>query len=159
MHIDKPVEYEVFTKQQAVIAVVVMALLLVGVSTSTFVEWKETGKIINDNAPAFLLLGPVLLLAIGMFIRTLKVGLRKVRVDNNSVTLTYPQDMIQLGKSQIYDLKTHVRTDNGKKKGRVRFEGSDSKKHSFSLRLETTEGATIFNWFKDLEQEIKAKTG
>ncbi len=158
MDIDKPIEYEVFKTRQGVVASAIMGAIAIAMAFSIFVEITEGGEHIVELIPVAVF---IIIPLIGIFlaVKQIKTGIRHVRINGNAVTLTYPNDMIDISTSQMYDLKTRKRKDNGKYKGRVRFQGSDGNKYSISFRFEKSGGQAAFEWFEKIEQEIKAKTG
>lgn len=160
MEIDKPIEYQSFTTRQGVLGLcIILAILFLFVV-------KLIPEMIKglDGVELFALIVPgafalLFIFALIMVIKNIRTGLRTIRISNNSVTLIYPDDVVEIGKSQIYELKTKRRIDDGKKKGRVTFEGSDGKKYSLGFTFIKTNGLAAFEWFEELEKQQKQQTG
>lgn len=149
MENDSATEYQVFTKNQGMFGLVMIALFCVLIGVQVFGERGDSFTF--EELFVLFAFGVPLLVSFVLVMKNIQSGLRSVRIDGNVVTLVYPQDMLQFGESQIFDLKTRRRKDDGKMKGSIRFQGSDGKNYAFRITLEKAGGTHVFEWFERLD--------
>ena len=155
MEIDKSVEYSSYNPKEKAIG-----LFVLGVISLAFIAHFYYAFMENPDAEDWITAVVFVLFmasTFGIAIWSEKKSVRHISADRFSVTLTYKDDKIQIGRSQVREVKTRQRKENGKIKGTVKFVGSDGNKYSIRLMFEKSGGEEMFEWFKSLENEQRTR--
>jgi hypothetical protein len=154
MEIVKPIEYKVFSKVQSIVSISIVGLLTLGFAALTWVAWDEVREFSAGvvKAGVFTLI-PALVFAAA--IRQYKIGLRKVEVSGNTISLIFPNDMLQFNGMQLEKLRVMHFSDEEKRKNAVFFQGTNGKKYTIPITFARSGGRELLEWFKQLEDKQK----